>query len=310
MENKLKSDLTQNIKKNLFIFIILCLLGLGLIVTGFVLNIVLKQNFTPSVEGEKYSVGWYIYILEIVGAVIFLASFGYLYTYLQDRYNLKRMNIKQMSVIAVFSALSVILYYFGKFNLPFFPSWLDIQFSDIPALLVSFMYGPISGVLVIIVRFFCKLPGTSTVGVGEFADVLIGVTLVLVAGLIYKKHKSFKGALCAMGIGMLSATFMATVSNWLILIPAYKGIAGYPQAALTGVMDTIISGGNGVVTDNNFMAYYLFVGVVPFNLFRYVIVFGITIILYKRLHMLIVTFAGEFKKIDFDDDKNDLENAA
>ena len=119
MENKLKSDLTQNIKKNLILFIILCLLGLGLIVTGFVLNIVLKQNFTPSVEGEKYSVGWYIYILEIVGAVIFLASFGYLYTYLQDRYNLKRMNIKQMSVIAVFGALSVILYYFGKFNLHF-----------------------------------------------------------------------------------------------------------------------------------------------------------------------------------------------
>ena len=299
MENKLKSDLTQNIKKNLFIFIILCLSGLGLIVTGFVLNIVLKQNFTPSVEGEKYSVGFYIYILEIVGAVIFLASFGYLYTYLQDRYNLKRMNIKQMSVIAVFSALSVILYYFGKFNLPFFPSWLDIQFSDIPALLVSFMYGPISGILVIIVRFFCKLPGTSTVGVGEFADVLIGVTLCLVAGLIYKKHKSFKGALCAMGIGMASATVMATVANWLILIPAYKGIAGFPQAALTGVMDKIL-GGQGIVTDNNFMFYYLFVGVIPFNLFRYTLVFLITLVLYKRLHMLIVSFAGEFKEIDFE----------
>jgi riboflavin transporter FmnP len=299
MENKLKSDLTQNIKKNLILFIILCLLGLGLVVTGFVLNIVLKQNFTPSVEGEKYSVGWYIYILEMVGAVIFLASFGYLYTYLQDRYNLKRMNIKQMSVIAVFSALSVILYYFGKFNLPFFPSWLDIQFSDIPALLVSFMYGPISGVLVIIVRFFCKLPGTSTVGVGEFADVLIGVTLCIVAGLIYKKHKSFKGALCAMGIGMASATVMATVANWLILIPAYKGIAGFPQAALTGVMDKIL-GGQGIVTDDNFMFYYLFVGVIPFNLFRYVLVFAITLVLYKRLHMLIVSFAGEFKEIDFE----------
>ena len=299
MENKLKSDLTQNIKKNLILFIILCLLGLGLIVTGFVLNIVLKQNFTPSVEGEKYSVGWYIYILEIVGAVIFLASFGYLYTYLQDKYNLKRMNIKQMSVIAVFGALSVILYYFGKFNLPFFPSWLDVQFSDVPALLVSFMYGPISGILVIVVRFFCKLPGTSTVGVGEFADVLIGVTLCLVAGLIYKKHKSIKGALCAMGIGMASATVMATVANWLILIPAYKGIAGFPQAALTGVMDKIL-GGQGIVTDNNFMFYYLFVGVVPFNLFRYTLVFAITLVLYKRLHMLIVSFAGEFKEIDFE----------
>jgi hypothetical protein len=59
-------------------------------------------------------------------------------------------------------------------------------------------------------------------------------------------------------------------------------------------MDRIISGGNGVVTDDNFMLYYLFVGVVPFNLFRYVIVFAITFLLYKRLKMLIVYFVGDF----------------
>ena len=83
MEKEQKSDLTQNITKNLIIFIILCLSGLGLIITGFVLNIVLKQNFTPSVEGEKYSVGFYIYLLEIFGALIF--SFIWLSLYLLTR---------------------------------------------------------------------------------------------------------------------------------------------------------------------------------------------------------------------------------
>ncbi len=307
MERELKSDSTKNIKKYLIIFIILAVLGLGLIALGFTLDRIGASTFVKTEEVKKYSPAFYIYLLEIGGAIIFLASFGNLYTYLQEKYNLRKMNVKQMAVIAVFGALSVILYYFGKFNLPFFPSWLDVQFSDVPALLVSFMYGPISGILVIVVRFFCKLPGTSTVGVGEFADVLIGVTLCLVAGLIYKKHKSIKGALCAMGIGMAAATVMATVANWLVLIPAYKGIAGFPQVALTGAMDTIISGGNGVVTDANFMAYYLFVGVVPFNLFRYSLVFVITLILYKRLHMLIVSFAGEFKKVDFDETEEIIE---
>ena len=244
----------------------------------------------------KYKPAAYIYILEIVGAAIFLLSFGYLYSFLQIKLNLRKMNVKQMAVIGIFGALSVILYYFAKFNMPIFPSWLDIQFSDVPALLVSFMYGPFSGVLVIIVRFFCKLPGTATVGVGELADVIIGVTLCLVAGFIYKKHRSLKGALCAMAIGMLSATFAATISNWLILIPAYKGIAGYQQYMLTGAMDTIISGGKGVVTDNNFMVYYLFIGVVPFNIVRYAFVFVITLILYKRLQLLIIHFVGEFKE--------------
>ena len=298
MESVDKSTKTsKNGTKYLILFIVVALIGLGLVLTGFLVNLSLKNGFVPpeSNPKAKYSAGWYIYLLEISGALIFLCSFGYLYAYLQMKLNLKKMSIKQMSVIAIFSALSVILYYFGKFNLPFFPSWLDIQFSDVPALLTSFMYGPFSGVLVIIVRFFCKLPGTSTVGVGEFADVLIGVTLCIVAGIIYKKHRTLKGAICAMAIGMLSATVMATIANWLILIPAYKEIAKFPQVALTGTMDTIL-GGQGIVTDSNFMVYYLFIGVIPFNLFRYSLVFVITLLLYKRLKMLIVHFVGDFSK--------------
>ena len=293
----------KNYLKYLIAFIVIAVIGISLVVTGFVLDRVGASNFIPPADAPKakYSPSWYIYILEIFGALLFLLSFGYLHFFLQEKYNFKKMNVKQMSIIAIFSALSVILYYFAKFNVPFFPSWLDIQFSDVPALLASFMYGPVSGSLIIIVRFFCKLPGTSTVGVGEFADVLIGLTLCIVAGLIYKKHRSFKGALVAMGIGMASATVMATVANWLILIPAYKGIAGFPQAALTGTMDKIL-GGQGIVTDNNFMAYYLFIGVVPFNLFRYVMVFLITLLLYKRLKMLIVYFVGDF---DRDNNIND-----
>lgn len=277
-------------KRNLIIGIVLVVVGVLMVTLGLVLNkIQAKTSF-------------YIYVLEIVGAIVILASSGFIHSFVAVKYNLKRMNIKQMAVIAIFSALSVILYYFAKFNLPFFPGWLDIQFSDIPALLTSFMYGPISGCLVILVRFCCKLPGTQTVGVGEFADLLIGFTLCLVAGFIYKKHRTFKGALVAMGLGMALATVVATVGNWLILIPAYKNIAGFPQKALTGAMDAIISSGKHVVTDSNFMAYYLFAAVVPFNLFRYTLVFVITLLLYKRLSMVIEYFTG-----DFQDDKEKIE---
>ena len=105
---------------------------------------------------------------------------------------------------------------------------------------------------------------------------------------------------------MLAATFVATVGNWLLLIPAYKGIAGYPQAALTGTMDLIVSGNKGVVTDDNFMIYYLFIGVVPFNLFRYSLVFTITFLLYKRLHMLINIITGESEENEIVDSTNEI----
>lgn len=286
--------------KALIVGLVLLLLGISMIVIGVVLNNHLKTVATDA--GEKYSPAWFIYLLEIGGALFFLASFGNLYYYMSYRFNFKKMNVKQMGVIAVFAALSVILYYFGKFNLPFFPSWLDVQFSDVPAILVSFMYGPLSGVITIFVRFFCKLPGTMTVGVGELADLLIGLAMVIPTGLFYKKHRTLKGAFISIGIGMASGTFVGVVANWLILIPAYINLAHFPMAALVKTMDGIISGGNGVVVESNFMAYYLFVGVLPFNLFRYVLVFAITILLYKRLSMLIEHFTGDFIKENKEED--------
>ena len=282
--------------KALIVGLVLLLLGISMIVVGVILNNYLKTIATDA--GEKYSPAWFIYLLEIGGALFFLASFGNLYYYMSHRFNFKKMNVKQMGVIAVFAALSVILYYFGKFNLPFFPSWLDVQFSDVPAILVSFMYGPLSGVITIFVRFFCKLPGTMTVGVGELADLLIGLAMVIPTGLFYKKHRTLKGAFISIGIGMASGTFVGVVANWLILIPAYINLAHFPMAALVKTMDGIISGGNGVVVESNFMVYYLFVGVLPFNLFRYTLVFAITLILYKRLHQLVVYYAGSFNSKD------------
>ena len=261
---------------------------------GFLLDQNGRNSFVKTEAIPKYSPAWYIYILEIGGAVLFLSSFGFLYSYLQDNYKINKLNVRQMAVIGLFGSLSIVLYYFGKFHLPFFPPWLSIHFSDVPALLVSFMYGPISGSLVMIIRFICKLPGTSTMGVGELADLIIGVSLCISSGLLYKRNRDFKGAVFAMLFGMAVATVVALLVNWLILIPAYKGIARFSQEMLTSSMDAIVSNGRNVVTDNNFMIYYLFVGVLPFNLFRYALIFVISLIVYKRLHKLIIRFAGRF----------------
>lgn len=291
--------------KDLIVFILIVAIGISLIVVGFILDQNGRNSFVKTEDIPKYSPAWYIYLLEFGGAILFLSSFGFLYSFLQENYHIKKLNVRQMSVIGIFSALSILLYYFAKFNLPFFPPWLDIQFSDVPALLVSFMFGPISGSLVIIVRFICKLPGTSTLGVGELADLLIGVSLCLTSGVIYKKNRKFKGAIIAMTLGMLMATVVAMVANWLILIPAYKGLAGFSQGMLTSMVDGIISGGKGVVTDANFMIYYIFTGVLPFNLFRYVLVFIISLIIYKRIHKLIIRYAGRFNIEVSDEEKEE-----
>ena len=93
--------------------------------------------------------------------------------------------------------------------------------KEIPALITSFAYGPIAGAIVIVIRCLIKLPFTGTACVGELADLLIGLSLVIPAGIIYKRHKSLKGALAAFAISASIATVVALVANWLILIPFY-----------------------------------------------------------------------------------------
>ena len=55
---------------------------------------------------------------------------------------MKKNAIKRISFVAIFAAISIILYCYVKFPLPIFPSFLDINFSMIPILICAFMLGP------------------------------------------------------------------------------------------------------------------------------------------------------------------------
>lgn len=263
----------KKISYEIIIGILLVILGIGSAITAYILNFG-KNAFS---KGE-----WYIYLLYILGAVFIFIGACLLYRDYEIRKDVSnKINVRQMTLIAFQASITIILYYYAKFNLPFFPGWLDIQVSEIPALITSFIYGPGAGAMVIFIRFLVKLPGTMTVGVGEFADLILGLSLVLISGIIYKKKHTFKGALLGLGIGVIVSTFLACILNWLVLIPAYINIAGFKIEQLIGMMSYIPS-----VTKDNFMLIYIFVGVLPFNLFRYVIVLALTIILYKKTHVV------------------------
>ena len=86
--------------------------------------------------------------------------------------------INKITKIGIFTALSIVLYNI-KFPLPFFPPFLEVNFSMLPIILVSLMFGPVEGALVVLIRFLIKLPFTHTVIVGETADLIIGLLTVV-----------------------------------------------------------------------------------------------------------------------------------
>lgn len=186
-----------------------------------------------------------------------------------------------LAVMGILSAIAYILYliphFIPIFKLPFFPSFLDLQISDLPALLGSFAIGPWAGVLIIVVKCLLKMPFTSTACVGELADILVGTAFVLPAGLLYKHCKNRKGAILGMLLGTVWAAGISLLANWLVLIPFYVNAYGMDNVLkmLTALYPEI--------TADTLYSYYLPLAVLPFNVLRCVICGAITYFVYKPL---------------------------
>ena len=185
---------------------------------------------------------------------------------------------KDIAKIAILSALAYILYMFVKFPLPFiFPAFLDIQFSDLPALIGGFAMGPWAGCIIVLIKCLLKMPFSTTACVGELADIIMGIAFVLPASVLYKKAKSKKGALMGAIVGAVACIVASILANWLLLIPFYAQVFGWD--AILGMVSSLYSG----VTQSSFYTYYILLAVIPFNILRCAIVVVFTFLLYKRV---------------------------
>ena len=191
---------------------------------------------------------------------------------------MKHFSAGNIAVMAILTAISFILYMFVKFPLPFmFPSFLDMQISDLPALLGGFALGPVEGCLIIIIKCCIKMPFTGTACVGELGDIAIGVANVLPAALIYRFFKNRKGAILGMVAGMVCAVIVGVLMNWLVLIPFYAKAFG--MEAIVGMMQSLYPD----ITADTVFNYYLPLAVVPFNILRCLVCALVTYFTYKPL---------------------------
>lgn len=186
---------------------------------------------------------------------------------------------RKVAILGIFSALSIILY-FLKFNLPFiFPSFLEINFSLLPIIIIGFMYGPVEGITLVLIRAIIKIPFTSTFCVGEVADVLIGVPVSLISSTIYSYIHTKKGAYLALGSGIIVWVFASIITNYCINVPFF--IQLYCDGNINSFVGalSIIPG----VNENNYLSKYVIYAVVPFNLLISSLVSIVTLLLYKRI---------------------------
>ncbi len=188
---------------------------------------------------------------------------------------------KNLALLGILSAVSYILYVLLKFPLSFiFPSFLEMQFSDLPALLGGFALGPYAGATVIIVKCLLKMPLSTSMCVGEVADIIVGLAFVLPSSIYYGYCKTKKRAVISMMISTLCATAISVLANRFVLIPFYT------ELYFVGDIKNVASAMRGLypdITEENLYAYYLPLAVLPFNILRCGICALITYFTYKPL---------------------------
>lgn len=187
----------------------------------------------------------------------------------------KKVDVRKMVVIALASALGYVLMLLD-ISLPIAPAFIKLDFSDVPGLLLAFSYGPLAGVAVELFKNLLHLFNTSSMGVGELSNFILGCALVIPAGLIYKRQKSKKTAVIGSLIGTVCYAVVGIFSNMFLVFPFYTQVSGITMEAIIGMCQAVLP-----FVDQEWEVFLL--SVTPFNLLKGLLVSIIILLIYKRV---------------------------
>ena len=188
-----------------------------------------------------------------------------------------RTGVRTIVQAGMLGAIAVVLMLF-EIPLPFAPSFYEIDFSEVPVMIVTFAIGPVAGAAIELVNILLNfiINGTTTAGVGEVANFLIGCALVVPAGIIYRRKRTRTGAIIGMAVGTVFMTLIGCLLNAYVLLPVYATAFQMPIDALVA-MGTAVNG--SIDSLFTFVAF----AVAPFNLLKGVLVSLIVFLIYKKI---------------------------
>jgi len=189
-----------------------------------------------------------------------------------------RARVHWIAKTGILTAVAAVLM-FLEMNLPLMPAFLKFDFSEIAVLLATFTMGPLTGILVELLKNLIHYPFTMTNGVGELANFMVGASFVGTAGIIYRLKKTRTGAVISMVAATVAMTLAACLVNYFITLPFY-----FQFIPLEQIIMACQAVGNRLVTDIRTLLLYVFV---PFNLFKGLVISLIVSLIYKRISPLL-----------------------
>ena len=188
----------------------------------------------------------------------------------------KKFNIKSLAVVAIMGAIGFILMVL-EFPMPFLiPPFIKFDFSELPAIITAFALGPIQGIIVCLIKNLLHLFVTTSAGVGELSNFILGAIFVGTAGIIYRYKKTRSGALIGSIIGALLMAVISVVSNYFVVYPAYVTLYGMPMEAIIGMYKALLPASDTLLKS-------LLIFNLPFTFAKGMIDALICFVVYKKL---------------------------
>ena len=186
------------------------------------------------------------------------------------------LRTKDMTKIGMLSVIAFILMYFQLPITFVAPPFMKLDISDLPVLMGAFTMGPVFGIIIAAIKNILHIvfKGTMTAGIGELSNFIISSTFAFVSAYFYRKHRTYKGAIISLTLGVLAMTFLAMLSNYFVVFPLYAKVMP---------MDAIIAIGSAITSKITGLFTMMIYSVLPFNLIKGFTTSAVMMLVYKKI---------------------------
>lgn len=171
---------------------------------------------------------------------------------------------RKLTTMAMLTALSVILVAVVHFPIIPAATFLEYDPADIPILIGTFVFGPLSGLIITVIA--AVIQGVTVSATSSWYGIVMHIiatgTFVLVAGSIYKAKKTKKRAIVGLVSAVIVTAVVAALAN-LVITPLFTG---WPVATVRDMLLPVI---------------------IPFNVIKFAVNGVVTFFVYKPISNLV-----------------------
>ena len=183
---------------------------------------------------------------------------GHFFTKIGTNRTMKRFDARKITMLGMLTAVSFLLVLVGKL-VPNVAGFLSYDPKDAMVVMSGFILNPVAALIISVLVSLIEMLTISTTGIyGFLMNVISTCSFALPAAIIYRRHRTIKGAVIGLGIGVLFMSGCMVLWNYLIT-PLYMKV---PREVVAGMLASVF---------------------LPFNLVKGGLNMGLSLLLYKPL---------------------------